>query len=149
MWIEDKRTAWEAPARHLNGKLFYIYYILLLCSSLDAAAGRSRVRWFLAAVVRNCWDRLSQLWKDIVPAISRNVDEGCSWWFCFFAPFVLPMRRILFLLFPVHEVYEEFVVASTVWWRYVVLKAGMELKVEAVPCCVKAHAWQKLLDSIG
>jgi hypothetical protein len=66
-----------------------------------------------------------------------------------FCTIVLPMRRILFLLFPVHEVYEEFVVASTVWWRYVVLKAGMELKVEAVPCCVKAHAWHKLLDSIG
>ena len=29
------------------------------------------------------------------------------------------------------------------------LKAGMELKVEAVPCCVKAHSWHELLDSIG
>ena len=64
---------------HLNGKLLCK---LSLWSSLDAAAGRSRVRWFLAAVIGNCWDRLSQLWKDIVPTMLIwlwKVYEGFFW----------------------------------------------------------------------
>lgn len=152
MWIEDKRTAWEAPARHLNGKLLYtiiMFFPRCSCRSVQSTVvfGRRRPKLLgstLATLKGHRARNIPQCWWRLCCRLCFDV----SWWF-FFAPFVLPMRRILLLLFPVHEVYEEFVVASTVWWRYVVLKAGMELKVEAVPCCVKAHAWHKLLDSIG
>ena len=76
MWIED--TVREQPEKYLHNAIWMdMNGKQLLCSTLDAAAGRSRVRWFLAAIVRNCWDRLSQLCKDIVPAMLMKVVFWC------------------------------------------------------------------------
>lgn len=102
MWIEDKRTAWEAPARHLNGKLFYILYTIIMffprcsCRSVQSTVvfGRRRpkllgstlatLKGHRARNIPQCWWRLLLmvlLFCTICFAYAENFAPviSCSW----------------------------------------------------------------------
>lgn len=93
MWIEDKRTAWEAPACHLNGKLFYILYTIIMffprcsCRSVQSTVvfGRRRPKLLgstLATLKGHRARNIPQCWWRLCCRLCFDV----SWWFCFFAP---------------------------------------------------------------
>ena len=154
VYREDTRTTWEAPHNAIWMENSYVNYHYGL-PSMQLQVGPEYGGFWppsseIAGIDSRNFERTScpQCWFDFERFMKVFFDVSRLFWFNN-APFVLICFAYAEDFVPAHEVYEELVVASTVWRRYVVLKAGMELKVEAVPCCVKAHAWHKLLDSVG